>query len=231
VLAGSFGRGAGRFPAGQNWLTSRASGQRVYLPPPAAAVPTLIEGLCAWANAGDEMAAIQAAVVHVSLAGLHPFKAGSGRTARIAASLAMYRGGYRMPQFTSLQGWWVATPKATTHPSTASTANGIPRPMSAPLSRRTWAPRRRNRYYRSVADVSRVTASHDLAKLVASGLLQSRGAGRSPRYIATPELYRRIISTAELEPSWLAGGDSREEARDLAFAGLAARLHESGTGR
>ena len=87
-----------------------------------------------------------------------------------------------------------------------------------------------NRYYRTVADVSGVTASHDLGKLVASGLLRSRGAGRSAHYLATPELYRRVISAAELDAGWLAAGDSREESRDLALAGLAARLHGSVTG-
>ena len=106
VLAGSRGSGAGRLREGQNWLTNRASGERVYLPPTSAAVPALVEELCAWANASDDPAAIQAALVHVSLTGIHPFKDGNGRTARIAASLAMYRGGYRMPHFTSLEEWW-----------------------------------------------------------------------------------------------------------------------------
>ncbi len=87
-----------------------------------------------------------------------------------------------------------------------------------------------NRYYRTVADISGVTASHDLGKLVASGLLQSRGAGRSAHYVATPELYQRVISTAELDSGWLAARGSREESRDLALAGLAARLRGSITG-
>jgi len=81
-----------------------------------------------------------------------------------------------------------------------------------------------------VADVSGVTASHDLGKLVASGLLQSRGAGRSAHYIATPELYQRVVDSAELDSGWLVAGGSREESRDLALAGLAAWLHGSATG-
>lgn len=64
------------------------------------------EGLCSWADTSDEPPAVQAALIHFSLAGIHPFKDGNGRTARIAASLAMYRGGYRMPQFTSLEEYW-----------------------------------------------------------------------------------------------------------------------------
>jgi Fic family protein len=31
---------------------------------------------------------------------------GNGRAARVAASLAMYRGGFRLPEFTSLEEWW-----------------------------------------------------------------------------------------------------------------------------
>ena len=276
VLAGSYSRGAGRLRDGQNWLTNRASGARVYLPPPAAAVPPLIEELCTWANAGDEAAAIQAAVVHVSLAGIHPFKDGNGRTARIAASLAMYRGGYRVPQFTSLEEWWgrhagsyyhsfdclgdVWDPEAdvsafveahvgaqATQVEALSLRNATERALWTVLEdvavhdlrlheRAThglydafFAREVTNRYYRTVADVSGVTASHDLGKLVASGLLQSRGAGRSARYIATPALYRSVISAAELDPGWLAVGDSAEESRDLALAGLAARLHGAAT--
>ena len=277
ALAGSYSKGAGRLRDGQSWLTNRASGDRVYLPPPAAAVTTLVEELCAWTNAGDEPAAIQAAIVHVSLAGIHPFKDGNGRTARIAASLAMYRGGYRMPQFTSLEEWWGRhadsyyrafdclgsewDPQADVsafveaHVSAQaaqvealSLRNATERALWTVLEdiavhdlrlheRAThglydafFARDVTNRYYRSVADVSSVTAAHDLGKLVASGLLQSRGAGRSAHYIATPDLYRRVVSTAELDAGWLAAGDSAEESRDLAFAGMAARLHGSAKG-
>lgn len=31
---------------------------------------------------------------------------GNGRVARVAASLAMYRGGFKLPEFTSLEEWW-----------------------------------------------------------------------------------------------------------------------------
>ena len=277
VLAGSHSKGAGRLRDGQNWLTNRASGDRVYLPPPAAAVPTLVEELCAWTNAGDEPAAIQAAIVHVSLAGIHPFKDGNGRTARIAASLAMYRGGYRMPQFTSLEEWWgrhadsyyrafdclgsewdpQADVSAFVEAHVSAQATQVEAlSLRSATERALWtvlediavhdlrlherathglydaffARDVTNRYYRSVADVSGVTAVHDLGKLAASGLLQSRGAGRSAHYISTPDLYRRVVSTAELDSGWLAAGDSAEESRDLAFAGMAARLHGSAKG-
>jgi len=277
VLAGAHSKGAGRLRDGQSWLTNRASGDRVYLPPPAAAVPTLVEELCAWTNAGAEPAAIQAAIVHVSLAGIHPFKDGTGRTARLAASLAMYRGGYRMPQFTSLEEWWGRhadsyyrafdclggewDPQAdvsafveahvsaqATQVEALSLRNATERALWTVLEdiavhdlrlheRAThglydafFARDVTNRYYRGVADVSGVTASHDLGKLVASGLLQSRGAGRSAHYIATPDLCQRVVSTAELDSGWLAAGDSAEESRDLASAGMAARLHGSASG-
>ena len=272
VLAGAYATGAGRLRDGQNWLTNRASGDRVYLPPPAAAVPDLIDELCIWANATDEPPAIQAAMVHVSLAGIHPFKDGNGRTARIAASLAMYRGGYRSPQFTSLEEWWGRHPDSyyrafdclgrewdpdadvgafvETHLSAQATQvealslrNATERALwtvieditvhDLRLNERTthglydafFAREVTNRYYRSLADVSDVTASHDLGKLVASGLLASRGAGRSAHYVATPELYRRVVAIAELDSGWLTGTDSLEDSRDLAIAGLAARLH------
>lgn len=274
VLAGSHSGGAGRLRDGQNWLTNRASGARVYLPPPPASVPRLIDELCAWADASEEPPAIRAAVIHVSLAGIHPFKDGNGRTARIAASLAMYRGGYRMPQFTSLEEWWGRHAESyyrafdclggewdpdadvslfveahvsaqATQIEALSLRNATERALwtalddiavhDLGLQERTthglydafFAREVTNRYYRSLADVSDVTASHDLAKLVASGLLESRGAGRSARYVATPELYRRVVATAELDPSWWADTDSAADSRDLAIAGLAARLHGS----
>jgi Fic family protein len=277
VLAGAHSRGAGRLREGQNWVSNRASGARIYLPPPADAVPGLVEQLCAWVNASEEPPAVQAALVHISLVGIHPFKDGNGRTARIAASLAMYRGGYRMPQFTSLEEWWGrhvesyyrafdclgsewdldadASPFIEAHVSAQATQvealslrNATERALwtvledvavhDLGLQERTthalydafFAREVTNRYYRSPADVSDVTASHDLAKLVASGLLASRGAGRSAHYVATPELYRRTVTAAELDTRWWADTDSSEDARDLAIAGLAARLHRSPDG-
>ena len=61
---------------------------------------------CATAQGGLEHPAIAAAWIHVAVAAIHPFADGNGRAARVAASLAMYRGGFRRPEFTSLEQWW-----------------------------------------------------------------------------------------------------------------------------
>lgn len=107
VMAEDGSLGAGRFRQTQNRVVDSQGQRQVYLPPPAEDVPTLITELAAWAQRhSGEPAPIVAALVHCRLAGIHPFSDGNGRTARILASLAMYRGGYRSPEFTSLEEWW-----------------------------------------------------------------------------------------------------------------------------
>jgi hypothetical protein len=49
---------------------------------------------------------MRAAWIHVAVAAIHPFADGNGRTARVASSLAMLRGGFRLEEFTSLEEWW-----------------------------------------------------------------------------------------------------------------------------
>lgn len=49
-------------------------------------------------------------------------------------------------------------------------------------------------YYIPLADVSRATATNDLAAAVAAGLLEPRGAGRTRRYVAGPALYERAAA-------------------------------------
>ena len=110
VMGGSYASGAGRFRAAAVFLAISGEGRTVYEPPPADAVPALVDELASFAqNASTEVPApVLAALVHVRLAGVHPFADGNGRTARVLASLAMYRGGYTRPQFTSLEEWWGA---------------------------------------------------------------------------------------------------------------------------
>lgn len=49
-------------------------------------------------------------------------------------------------------------------------------------------------YYIPLTDVSRATATNDLAAAVASGLLEPRGAGRTRRYVAGSALYDRAAA-------------------------------------
>ncbi len=82
-----------------------------------------------------------------------------------------------------------------------------------------------------MADVSEVTASHDLGKLVASGALEARGAGRSARYVAAPALYELVVQHAELDPRWLGTPGDNVAQRDAVLMGLANRLHAANGGR
>jgi Fic family protein len=272
VLSGSYAIGAGRFRDTQNWLTNSSTGAHVYLPPEPQEVPEVVEDLMQWMAGSGESGPVQAAIAHVSIAGIHPFRDGNGRTARIVASLAMYRSGFRSPFFTSLEEWWgrhVAdyyaafaclcdrwNPDADVTPFIEAHVSAQVLQVEALLLRNAtehalwtviedlvvhdlglnerathavydafFARSVTNRYYRGMADVSPVTSSHDLGKLVASGLLEARGAGRSAAYVATPALYARLGAGANLGSEWLNPGVEVAAQRDLVLTGLAGRLH------
>jgi Fic family protein len=107
IMGEDYSLGAGRFRQTQNRLVDVVGQRQVFLPPPPEEVPRLVAELAMWAEQQKTAPApLVAAVIHCRMAGIHPFADGNGRTARILASLAMYRGGYRSPEFTSLEEWW-----------------------------------------------------------------------------------------------------------------------------
>ena len=107
VLAGRYDQGAGRLRTDrQVWVTNRATGEEVYLPPPAEQVDSLVEEAVTQMQEAGFHSAVAAACIHVVIAAIHPFTDGHGRSARILASLAMYRGGFKRREFTSLEEWW-----------------------------------------------------------------------------------------------------------------------------
>jgi len=106
ILAGDGAAGAGRFRTGPAYVVDHRAGQLVFQPPPAGEVPALVDAACSVIEQGREHPAIAAAWIHVAVAAIHPFQDGNGRASRVLASLAMYRGGFKLPEFTSLEEWW-----------------------------------------------------------------------------------------------------------------------------
>jgi len=106
VLAGNWGAGAGRFRTGPAYVVDGRTGELVFQPPPADDVPGLVDRVFSGMQESREHPALGAGWIHVVLAALHPFRDGNGRASRVVSSLAMYRGGFTLPEFTSLEEWW-----------------------------------------------------------------------------------------------------------------------------
>lgn len=106
VLAGDLSAGSGRLRGGAAWVRNDLSGQVVFESAEHEQVPRLVDEICRVVARADWHPAVTAAWLHVAVAAVHPFKDGNGRTARVLASLAMYRGGFRHPAFTNLEEWW-----------------------------------------------------------------------------------------------------------------------------
>lgn len=102
VLAGR--RGAGRYGEGR-FLVNEVTNELIYTPPQEG-VEQLVLDACRRMKEWEAHPALRAAWVHVAIAAIHPFKDGNGRAARILASLAMYRGGFKRQEFCSLEEWW-----------------------------------------------------------------------------------------------------------------------------
>jgi Fic family protein len=106
VLAGSYAAEAGRFATAPRWVTDRLTSAIVFTPAEWESIPALVDQACSHFEATKNHPAVTSAWIHVVTAAIHPFRDGNGRVARVLASLAMYRGGFRRPEFTSLEEWW-----------------------------------------------------------------------------------------------------------------------------
>lgn len=81
-----------------------------------------------------------------------------------------------------------------------------------------------NRYYRDLADVPQVTASHDLKQLQTSGMLVPAGAGRSRSFTAGGILHRRVCDLLGLDVPEPAAGPADTGLRSAIVTALAEKV-------
>jgi Fic family protein len=86
-------------------VTSPHGGPPAYVGPPGDEVPTLMREVVEWLDHGDLDAhvAVRAAMAHLHVASVHPFRDGNGRIARIVQSLVLAREGLMAPEFVSIE--------------------------------------------------------------------------------------------------------------------------------
>jgi Fic family protein len=80
-------------------------GRPVYRAPDAEAVPDLMEEVVDWLQHGDLDAhvVVRAAMAHLHVVSIHPFRDGNGRVSRIVQSLVLARDGLLAPEFASIE--------------------------------------------------------------------------------------------------------------------------------
>jgi Fic family protein len=93
----------GRWRAGAVYVRNDETEQIVYEGPDVDEVPELMAELSAALNAPCDNRVIQAAMAHLNLVMIHPFRDGNGRMARCLQSLVLARGGVPAPVFMSVE--------------------------------------------------------------------------------------------------------------------------------
>jgi Fic family protein len=94
----------GRFRPGDIYVHDERSDRVVYEGPDAAAVPKLVENLAAALNADTRTPlVVKAAMAHLNLVMIHPFRDGNGRMARCLQSLVLGERGALSPVFGSVE--------------------------------------------------------------------------------------------------------------------------------
>lgn len=103
----------GEYRKTQVVVKNSQTGEITFRPPPAVEVPFLLEDFLRWINSvkpDDIHAAIKAAVTHYELVRIHPFLDGNGRVARAVAVLVLFREGYDVKRFFSLEEYYDRDP-------------------------------------------------------------------------------------------------------------------------
>lgn len=94
----------GLWRPGPIWIRNDATGDVVYEGPPAEEIPDLIEKLAEDLSEADGMPVmIRAAMAHLNLVMIHPFRDGNGRMSRCLQTLVLARDQILAPQFSSIE--------------------------------------------------------------------------------------------------------------------------------
>jgi len=100
----SLGNRPGRWRAGTVYVRDDATGRTVYEGPDLEDVPALVGVLVERLNAeAEHPLLIDAAMAHLNLVMIHPFRDGNGRMARCLQSLVLARGGLLSPVFMNIE--------------------------------------------------------------------------------------------------------------------------------
>jgi Fic family protein len=97
----------GQFRTGGIFVSDATAGEIAYTGPDAELVPGLMSELVDWLNAGDLDAPtlVRAAVAHLNLTSIHPWRDGNGRMSRCLQTLVIARGSELAPEFSSIEEW------------------------------------------------------------------------------------------------------------------------------
>lgn len=101
------GRLRGEYREAQNAVFDSATRKPVYFPPEAKQLRALMGAFVSWLRRNRDIHPIlKAGIAHYQLVTLHPFMDGNGRTARALATLLLYRDGYSLGRFYSLEEYY-----------------------------------------------------------------------------------------------------------------------------
>ncbi|HEX3788689.1 MAG TPA: Fic family protein [Pseudonocardiaceae bacterium] len=107
VLRHAIRNAPGRLRTGGIWVSGPPDEPPVYTGPEAELVPGLMDELCDWLERGDldAPACVRAAMAHLNLVSIHPWKDGNGRMSRCLHTLVLAREQVLAPEFSSIEEW------------------------------------------------------------------------------------------------------------------------------
>ncbi len=106
MLAHDLAKSPGQYRPGDIFVRDDRAQRTVYRGPRAEHVPALMDELVAdLARPDAEDPLVAAAMAHLNLVMIHPFRDGNGRMARAVQTLVLARGGVAEPEFASIEEW------------------------------------------------------------------------------------------------------------------------------
>jgi Fic family protein len=93
----------GRWRRGDIFVVRESTGEQTYEGPPSALVPELIAGMIEELEGSDAPVLVRAAIAHLNLVMVHPFRDGNGRMGRALQTLILAREEIRAPVFSSIE--------------------------------------------------------------------------------------------------------------------------------